>query len=68
MSLFGGTQPENQELKKHQIEYINLRWKQLYDLEKERADQAIKYLFLTNSGGAVTVLSLWGLLTKRALP
>jgi uncharacterized membrane protein len=60
MALFGGNLPDNQELKNHQIEYINRRWKQLYDLEKERADQAIKYLFLTNSGGAVTVLSFMG--------
>jgi len=51
---------ESPELRKHRIEYIDRRWKQLYDLEKERADQAIKYLLLTNSGGAVTVLSFMG--------
>jgi uncharacterized membrane protein len=55
-----GNQPEDQALRNHRIEYINRRWKQLYDLEKERADQAIKYPFLINSGGAVTVLSFMG--------
>jgi hypothetical protein len=52
--------PESQELRNHRIDYINQRWKQLHGLEKECADIAIKYLFLTNSGGAVTVLSFMG--------
>jgi len=60
MALFGGNLPENQELKNHRIEHISRRWKQLYDLEKERAETAIKYLLLTNSGGAVAVLSFMG--------
>jgi|HubBroStandDraft_2_1064218.scaffolds.fasta_scaffold177347_2 hypothetical protein len=59
-ALGSTTPPETPEQRSHRIEYINRRWKQLYDLEKERADQAIKYLFLTNSGGAVTVLSFMG--------
>ena len=36
------------------------RWGHLHGLEKERADQAIKYLFLTNSGGAIATLSFLG--------
>jgi hypothetical protein len=48
------------EIRNNQINFINQRWKQLYDLEKEWSDNAIKYLFLTNSGGAVAVLSYMG--------
>lgn len=42
------------------INYINTRWGQLNSLSKEYSDNAIKYLFLTNAGGAVTVLSFLG--------
>ncbi|MGA2802440.1 MAG: hypothetical protein ABSE97_08760 [Verrucomicrobiota bacterium] len=52
--------PETQELRNHRIEYINQRWKQLHALEKECAEVAIKYLLLTNSGGAIAVLSFMG--------
>ena len=52
--------PEGQELRNHRIEYSKQRWKQLHALEKECAEIAIKYLLLTNSGGAVTVLSFMG--------
>ena|SRR5208282_4972055 len=53
-------QPENPELQKFRRNYIDRRWFQLYGLEKEFAERAIKYLLLTNSGGAVTVLSFMG--------
>src|ERR1035437_606283 len=52
--------PESPELRSHRIEYSNQRWKQLHALEKECAEIEIKYLLLTNSGGAVTVLSFMG--------
>lgn len=39
---------------------INRRWEQLYKLEKEWGEKAIKYLFLTNSGGAIATLSFIG--------
>ncbi len=39
---------------------IDERWRQLYELEREWADKAIKFLFLTNSGGAVATLSFLG--------
>ena len=49
-----------QEFKNNQVNIINQRWKQLYELEKEWADKATKYLFLTNSGGSIAVLSYMG--------
>jgi len=39
------------------IDQINQRWRQLYELEKEWGEKAWKYLFLTNSGGAIAMLS-----------
>jgi hypothetical protein len=39
---------------------INNRWRQLYELEKEWGERALKYLFLTNSGGAIATLSFLG--------
>lgn len=39
---------------------INRRWGQLYELEKEWGERALKYLFLTNSGGAIATLSFLG--------
>jgi hypothetical protein len=38
-------------------DYINQRWGQLYELEKEEAEKALRYLFLVNSGGAIATLS-----------
>ena len=40
--------------------HINRRWGQLYELEKEWGEKALKYLFLTNSGGAIATLSFLG--------
>lgn len=40
--------------------HINRRWGQLYELEKEWGERALKYLFLTNSGGAIATLSFLG--------
>ena len=40
--------------------HINRRWGQLYGLEKEWGEKAHKYLFLTNSGGAIAILSFLG--------
>jgi NADH:ubiquinone oxidoreductase subunit 5 (subunit L)/multisubunit Na+/H+ antiporter MnhA subunit len=45
---------------KQQRSYINTRWGQLYELEKEWGKEAIKYLMLTNAGGAVATLSFIG--------
>lgn len=39
---------------------INQRWGQLYELQKEQGDTAIKYLFFTNSGGAIATLGFLG--------
>jgi hypothetical protein len=63
-------QPTKEVLNAH----INRRWGQLYQLQKEWGERAFKYLFLTNSGGAIATLSflgaaneLTGLGTKIAL-
>lgn len=40
--------------------YITQRWVQLYELEKEWGERALKYLLLTNSGGAIATLSFLG--------
>jgi hypothetical protein len=42
------------------IDSIKQRWEQLYELEKEWSDKAVKFLFLTNSGGAIALLSFLG--------
>ena len=39
---------------------ISRRWGQLYELEKEWGEKALKYLILTNSGGAIATLSFLG--------
>ena len=40
--------------------HINQRWGQLYELEKEWGERALKYLLLTNSGGAIATLGFLG--------
>lgn len=47
-------------VRNQRIDYINQRWSQLYELEKESGDKALKYLLLTNSGGAIATLSFLG--------
>ena len=46
--------------RKQQVDYINQRWAQLYNLEKEWSDKAVNFLFLTNSGGAIAMLGFIG--------
>jgi hypothetical protein len=48
------------EIQRQYIERINQRWSQLYHLQKEWADKAINFLFLTNSGGAIAMLGFIG--------
>jgi len=45
------------DLKSHNINYINQRLSQLVRLEEEAELRALKYLLLTNSGGAIAVAS-----------
>ncbi len=42
------------------ISHLDRRWQQLYELEKGWAEKAFKYLFITNSGGAIATLSFLG--------
>lgn len=48
------------ERRQQYIDGINRRWKQLHDLEAQWGERAYKYLLLTNSGGAVAILSFLG--------
>ena len=54
--------PEEAEKQLRRIrgQHIEGRWSQLYPLSKESGDSAIRYLFTTNAGGAVAVLSNLG--------
>lgn len=57
MELFSKQDPEvRQSLNAH----INQRWGQLYVLEKEWGERALRYLLLTNSGGAIATLGFLG--------
>lgn len=47
-------------IRTHQVGHINQRWGQLYELEKEWGERALKYLLLTNSGGAIATLGFLG--------
>lgn len=40
--------------------YIDDRWKQLYGLQKEWGERALRYLMVTNGGGAIATLSFLG--------
>jgi len=51
---------KNPELHKARIEYVNRRWRDLYERQLDVGDRVIKYLILINSGGAVAVLSFMG--------
>lgn len=46
--------------RQNNIDHLNQRWRQLYELDKEWGEKAFKYLFLTNSGGAIATLSFLG--------
>jgi hypothetical protein len=39
---------------------IDHRWKELYELETEAEKEGLKFLFVTNSGGAIATLSFMG--------
>ena len=57
MPLFSNTPPDLRQI----IDgHINQRWGQLYELEKEWGDRALRYLLMTNSGGAIATLSFLG--------
>jgi hypothetical protein len=46
--------------KQDYVDAVNVRWGQLHALSKEHAEGGIKYLFTTNAGGAVAVLTYLG--------
>jgi len=48
------------EIIQQKVNFINSRWKELYDLEVKYGDEAMKYLFYVNAGGAATVLAFIG--------
>ncbi len=57
MTLYSKLEPPKKEVLNA---HINRRWGQLYELEKEWGERALKHLFLTNSGGAIATLSFMG--------
>jgi hypothetical protein len=57
MELFSKQDPA---LRKALGEHVNQRWGQLYELEKEWGERALRYLLITNSGGAIATLSFLG--------
>lgn len=46
--------------RKQREEFINQRWSELHALEKECGNRALRYLLLTNSGGAIAILGFLG--------
>jgi hypothetical protein len=52
---------------KQRNEYISHRWSQLYKVSTKAADEAKKFLFLVNAGGAVAVLSFIGAKDNSAI-
>lgn len=51
---------DTDERRKANIDYVNQRWTQLYELSREAVTDGIKYLFLVNAGAAVAVLAFFG--------
>lgn len=51
---------ESPELREAHVAYVNTRWEQLYGVTDIAAKDATTYLMVTNSGGAVAVLSFMG--------
>jgi hypothetical protein len=59
----GGVMPlsqESPEARSSHIGYINTRWKQLHEMTSDASKDAATYLMVTNSGGAIAVLSFMG--------
>jgi hypothetical protein len=50
------------------FEYIEKRWRQLGDLEKDGATEALKFLFLVNSGALAGTLAFTGAVHRSAVP
>jgi len=48
------------QLRAARLKHIDTRWEQLNRLSDAAAERAIKYLMLTNAGGAVAMLSYFG--------
>lgn len=57
MELYSKQDPE---LRKRLANHIDKRWWQLYELEKEWGERALRYLLFTNSGGAIATLGFLG--------
>lgn len=56
-------------IRNQRIDHINRRWGQLYELEKDWGERALRYLIMTNSGGAIATLSFLGASEKAlAMP
>jgi len=51
---------EAPELREAHVGYVNTRWKQLHDMVNGSSKDIVTYLMVTNSGGAVAVLTFMG--------
>ncbi len=56
------------ELRDIRNKFVNERWEQLYNLSKESSESAIKYLFTTNAGGGLAVLTYLGTIVDKGVP
>ena len=56
------------ELREIRSNFVSDRWGQLQGLSKEAGESAIKFLFATNAGGAVTVLAYLGAIASNSAP
>ncbi len=48
------------EILQQKTSHIEFRWKELYELEVKYGNDAMRYLFYVNAGGAATVLAFMG--------
>lgn len=53
------------DLRNSRDNHINNRWSQLYSLSKDSGESVIKYLFATNAGGAIAVLTYLGAIASN---
>ena len=57
MEKYSKTEPD---IRNQRIDHLNTRWGQLYNLEKDWGERAIRYILMTNTGGAIATLSFLG--------
>ncbi len=51
MEKYSKTEPD---IRNQRIDHLNTRWGQLYNLEKDWGERAVRYILMTNSGGEIS--------------